>query len=333
MTLVTKIVAGQIALRGALALSRLVLPDGRFVYRYRQNSEPKPSRNYNVLRHCGAAWAMLDVARHQAPLPKILEAGSRVVRHLIDNFLLPFGHSGAMCVVDETKIKLGGGGLALLALADLFAATGDRKLLLAAESIGTYILSEQKGDGEFVHTRNLEGDESAFRSDYYTGEALFGLMSLYSISGESKWFKCVTDNVGKLFDRGYGVSTQSHWMLYALDRLYAVQPLEIYLEHARQIAENIVLFPEYRGTNRSTPIACRSEGLLAYVRMLNRSKNPNSFPSAIECLRIIRQNLLLQRRFLTADGAFVRGAGKDEIRIDYIQHNISSFSAYSRLTI
>jgi hypothetical protein len=329
MSLVTKTNAGQIARRGALALSRLVLPDGRFIYRYRQSKGPQQGKKYNALRHCGAAWAMLDVVRHQDSLVAVMEAANRAVHYLIGNYLMPFGETDGLSVVDEGTIKLGGGGLALLALTDLFKSTGDDELLSVARRIGEYIQAEQKDDGDFVHSRGFAGEERAFRSDYYTGEALFGLMCLHDASGESKWLDSVVRSEAELFKRSYGVFSQSHWMLYALDRLHAVRPLDIYLEHARQIAENIILFSDYRRANRSTPTACRSEGLLAYYRMLKRTSASGISPSAVECLRVIRENLVLQTRFLTPGGEFVRGAGNDEVRIDYIQHNISAFLAYS----
>ena len=45
----------------------------------------------------------------------------------------------------------------------------------------------------------------------------------------------------------------------------------------------------------------------------------------------MRENLALQLGYRTADGAFIRGGGDDrhfEVRIDYIQHNVSAFLHY-----
>ncbi|HKQ93962.1 MAG TPA: hypothetical protein VJS40_00020, partial [Aestuariivirgaceae bacterium] len=44
----------------------------------------------------------------------------------------------------------------------------------------------------------------------------------------------------------------------------------------------------------------------------------------------VRENLRLQMESRAPGGAFIRGGGSDEVRIDYIQHNISSFLAFSR---
>jgi hypothetical protein len=333
MPIVSANTAAQVAAQGARSLARLVLPDGRFIYRYRAAEQPKAGRKYNVLRHCGTAWSMLDVARQLGSLEDVATSAKHAVHHMIENFLFPYGREGALCVVDDGKIKLGGNGLALLALAELFELTRDEELINVGQRLARYIVSEQRPDGDFVHSRDFRtGKERDFRSDYYTGEALFGLLRLHEVTGEKRWLQTAVSSEAVLHQSGYGVSAQSHWMLYALERLYLASRSEIYLEHARRIAEHVLLFPDYRKQNRSTPIACRSEGLLAYIRMLHRA-GPDAMASqdAGACLREVRKNLSLQMQFRTAAGEFIRGGGSDEVRIDYIQHNISSFLAYGRL--
>jgi hypothetical protein len=331
MPLITADLAARSAKLGAGVLCKLVLEDGKFIYRYRAASGPKAGQKYNALRHCGSAWAMLDVI-HQDSNTQILQSAERAVEYMIRNFLFPGSDGNQLCVVDDGVTKIGGNGLALLAIAELFGLIKDEKLLNLARKLGLYIVSEQRSDGDFVHSRDYATQkERNFRSDYYTGEALFGLLRLFEVSGEKRWLECSIESASKLFELGYGVSAQSHWMLYALERLYYATGWQIFHEHAQQIAEHIVLFPHYRNDNRSTPIACRTEGLLAYARMLKRSGVRNIFPDASTCLREIRKNLGMQIKFQTPAGEFIRGGGSDEVRIDYIQHNISSFISYSRL--
>jgi hypothetical protein len=265
-------------------------------------------------------------------LPQVSQAAERAIQHMIQSFLLPYGETDMLCVVDCGKIKLGGNGLALLALAELLEARWDAELARVAQRLGRYIVSEQLEDGDFVHSRVYKTNRVRdFRSDYYTGEALFGLLRLHEVTGEKEWLDCALSSETQLFQRNYGVFSQSHWMLYALEKLHHLSGAEMCLEHARQIAEHILMFPDYRKDKRSTPIACRSEGLLAYIRMVERSGGRKISPDAESCLREVRRNLSLQLQFKTPTGAFIRGGGSDEIRIDYIQHNISSFLAYHRL--
>lgn len=79
-------------------------------------------------------------------------------------------------------------------------------------------------------------------------------------------------------------------------------------------------------------MACRTEGLLAFVRMTPPKSSDSS--NRVDALKCIEENLARQLIFQTADGAFTRGGGDrrdQEVRIDYIQHNISAFLHFSQL--
>lgn len=331
MTAMTSANAAKIARQGALMLSRLVLDNGRFIYRYRAGETPRPGRKYNILRHCGSAWSMLDVARRLGDMDEVVEKAALAVSYLVTDSLMPIGDD-ALCAVDDGTVKLGGNGLALLALSELYEMRPHDELLDTARRLGRYIVSEQREDGDFVHSRVYRTlREREFRSDYYTGEALFGLLRLYEVTGEKQWLDCVVRSEQELMKRDYGVTVQSHWMLYALDRLHAARPLDQFAEHARRIAEHMLYFPNYRRDGRSTPIACRSEGLLAYVRLVTRMGRAEVSPTVDFVTQEVRRNLKLQHECRTSTGAFIRGGGSDEVRIDYVQHNISSYLAFSRL--
>ncbi|MBU4393718.1 MAG: hypothetical protein KKD78_01615, partial [Proteobacteria bacterium] len=72
---------------------------------------------------------------------------------------------------------------------------------------------------------------------------------------------------------------------------------------------------------------------LAFLRM----KRPNDIDDKAlreRCLEQIKYNLNRQLTFRLPDGSFIRGGNDrrtNEVRIDYIQHNISSFLHYARL--
>ena len=324
--------AALIARRGATRLLRLVMKDGRFIYRYSAKKDPIPTRDYSALRHCSAAWSMLATARQLGEMAAVAEGAERAIGYLISHHVRPFGNDGSLCVIDNGSIKLGGNGLALLAIIELHALNKDRRLLAIARGLGRYVLSQQRPDGDFIHARvQATLQERQFRSSFYTGQALFGLMRLYEATGDDQWLGCVVSGIDGLLPYEYGVDVQSHWMLYALEALYAVRPSEACLEYARKIAANMLEFSQYRDGGEGTPIACRSEGLLAYVRLLDRADVTTMSPTVSECIREIRTNLELQLACKTANGAFICGGGSDEVRIDHIQHNISSFLAYSRL--
>lgn len=321
----------KIAKMGAEALARVVQPNGRFVYRYFAGQKPVDVPAYNALRHFGSVWSMLDVARKLGRMPEVLAKAELAARYAIQHCLAPCG-DGMLGVSCEGRIKLGGNGLALVMLAELYELKREEGLLDLARQLASYVVSQQRDDGDFVHSRDAtNGQEVAFRSDYYTGEALLGLMRLYEITGETEWLDCVVRSENELLKRGYGVSAQSHWMLYALERLHAAKPDEVYLEHAARIAAHILRFASYRDDGRSTPIACRSEGLLAYCRMLKQAQRDDLAPSAASVQQEVLVNLRHQLESRLTSGAFMRTSTIKEIRIDYVQHNISSYLGYHLL--
>ncbi|HWT29593.1 MAG TPA: hypothetical protein VN240_01045 [Propylenella sp.] len=317
----------KIARAGARRLAKLVQGDGRFIYRY------IPERNlvsneYNVLRHCGAVWSMLEVTRMTGAEPAVHEAAVRAAGYMLEHFVKPIGDDG-LCVVDGLKIKLGGNGLALLALYEFHRAAPDPKLVETARALGRYILSQRTDDGDFVHCRVYpSGELHPLRSDYYTGEALFGLLRLHQMTGEALWRDAALELVAALGPRDYGVAEQSHWMVYTLDLADQLSPDPATRRYASRIAAHIMAHRGYMARARSTPIACRSEALLAYMRILRRMPGEGLRPSLAECEQLLRLCLSAQVSFSRRDGSFVCGRNKPDVRIDYIQHNISAFAAF-----
>lgn len=322
----------EVAGSGTRCLTGLLTAEGRFKYRYDSRSGVVLA-GYNALRHAGAVWSMLDVYR-DLPETQILSGARRAVHFLLDSYLRFFRECGNVCICEENKIKLGGNALAILALVSLFEFTGERFLVVLAEQLANFMLSQRTASGGLVHKRYFTSGKIAdFSSQYYTGEALLALLTLYRVTGESRWLEAVREIEAGLAADNYGVAEQSHWMLYTLERLIAFDASPVYYRHAAQIAGHILDNPGYLHWQRSTPIACRSEGLLAFLRI----PAPDGVDDGIirrRCLDQLELNLQVQRSFRLPDGSFVRGGGDrrtHEVRIDYIQHNISSFLHYARL--
>jgi hypothetical protein len=123
----------------------------------------------------------------------------------------------------------------------------------------------------------------------------------------------------------HGVASRSHWMLYALEALHALGPEPWLLDYAGRIAMGIAAIG-WPPNAASTPVACATEGLCAFARML-----PSASPVRSEALRAIRRNLRHQLRFHDRSGAFVRSLDMPEVRIDYMMHNVTGFLGYARL--
>lgn len=326
-----------IAIEGAECLARLVDRRGKFLYRYDADN-PGPTSGYNILRHCGTIWAMTEVANRAGPLPNVAQAAQRATEWLIERHIRPYRTTGTRCVVAGDAVKLGGNGLAILALLEVAALTKNNDYVDLAGDLAGYIVLQRRPDGNFAHKRRFSTDEVLpFHSDYYTGEALFGLLRLTAVTGDSRWLEISQASEDLLAAQNYGVPQQSHWMLYALEQLHKLRPHPVSRSHARVIAADILDKPEYRADERSTPIACRSEGLLAFVRLCEGvsgdSVDRPIFDQAAARSRVaIHENLELQLGHRRPNGSFVQGRGNSEVRIDYIQHNISSFLGYARLS-
>lgn len=201
------------------------------------------------------------------------------------------------------------------------------------------------------------GRVSDFRSQYYPGEALLALSRTHALDGKALWLDRAERGARYLIEHRDGRTPESdlihdHWLLYTLDELYRQRPDPQYLSHTRQIARAIMNkqnhappYPDWRGSYyrppRSTPTATRSEGLCAAYRLVR------DFGSAEEAAGIrkaieagIRFQLQTQFRpesvmYLSdpprALGGFHRSLTNFEIRIDYVQHNISSLLGLYRI--
>lgn len=268
------------------------------------------------------------------PGDQVRAAADRATRWLLTNHLKFLGELDRACFSEKGEIKLGANGLGLLAILSDDSGRNRDIIQAIADRLGNYILTEQRPDGDFAHKRDLAtGTELPFRSQYYTGEALFGLLRLHEITGQWEWLKAAGDCEALLAGINYGVAEHSHWMLYAIDLLTKFRPNATFFEHATTIAAEIIDNPRYREDGRSTPIACRTEGLLAYLRTQNRFDSLKNDALTERCLAEIRQNLILQVKYRRQDGSFIRGGSdsrETEVRIDYIQHNISAFLGYHR---
>jgi hypothetical protein len=323
----------ELARQSAECLVNLTQEDGSFRYRYDSRSGGLLG-GYNILRHAGSIWAMLDIYR-DIPDEKILESSQRATHYLLASSLKFYRSYTNVCICEDNAIKLGGNALSTLALLSLFEITGERFLLSVAKQLCQFMLDQRLKHGELVHKRYFEsGKISGFQSMYYTGEALLALLALYRLTKEVQWLDAVRDIESDLASEDYGVKEQSHWMLYSLELLSQFEASPLYFQHAEKIVRHILDNPEYLSWERSTPIACRSEGLLAFLRMKLPETSDKNTSLRERCIRQVQYNLDKQLTFRLPDGSFIRGGNdrrNNEVRIDYIQHNLSSFLHSSRL--
>lgn len=339
-------------------LARSVDRKGRFVYIYDPVNDTSLG-GYNILRHAGALFAMLEYYRTTEDR-KVLEASQRALKYLVSKTeTLKMNGIEMACVVEGGNVKLGGNGLASLALASYIEVTGDRTHLPLLLKMGTWMLSVQDKTGNFtVHKKRFpDGPVSDFRSLYYPGEAIFGLMRIYALDPRPEWLAGAAAAARYLINvRDKGLKdhelSHDHWLLYGLAELYQTSRESLFLEHGMRIASAIIRaqnrnarFPDWNGgfssNPRSTPAATRMEGLgAAYA--IARSAGRNAEAEIIFASLRLGAGFLLRTIISPSLAMYMKnppgalGGVREsltgfQVRIDYPQHSLSAFLAIASI--
>lgn len=172
--------------------------DGRFLYYYDGVADSiidhaHPNRTeqnnyYNILRHCGGVIALLRAYELTAD-DKYIPAAQKALNFLLKNVREhSYKNRKAYYVFYNKKAKLGGTGVALIALLQYRQITGDTKFDDYIFGMADHLLSRITDDGEmlgyYIHPQYNDGkpiisptpkQKRLLFSFYYPGEALMAL--------------------------------------------------------------------------------------------------------------------------------------------------------------
>ena len=172
--------------------------DGRFLYYYDgvkdsviDHMHPNRTRQrnyYNILRHSGGILTLLKMYELTED-EKYVVAADKAIGYLVRQVREHrFGNKKAYYIYFNNKAKLGGTGVALVALLRYYQITGDTKYGDYISGMVQHILSRITEDGEmigyYIHPSFNEGnpimspspdEKKQLFSFYYPGEALLGL--------------------------------------------------------------------------------------------------------------------------------------------------------------
>jgi len=335
-------------------LTRVTLPDGEFIYEYNPVTG-ESGVGYNILRHAGTTYSMLQYYEHTKDA-NALEKAKLAITYLMQ-FVQPLqlGGQTVACIVHDDAVKLGGNGLALVALAKYTQVTGDKQHLPVMQQLAGYIAATQDPTGNFtVHNMTWSTQQvSASRSLYYPGEAILALTRLHAIDGDEHWLDVAEAGARWLAEiRDVAESDKNishdHWMMIATDELYRQRPRKSLLDHTMRLAR-VICVDQIRQSSdvsyiggwyyppRVNPTSCRTEGLAAAWRLARDFDRADQMPmiqSAILMgvtfqmrMQYVDQRLLDMKAPDIARGGFPEGFLNPRIRIDTVQHNISSLLA------
>ena len=347
------------AIWGGKYLVKAVEPEGKLVYIYRPKTDEFPKK-YNILRHAGTIYSMLELYEITAER-EVLESAERALKYLFKSFHSQDAEVGdSTVVVEKGIVKLGGNALAAIALIKYIEVANNQDNLPIVLQLGKAIQHAQNETGEFVIQKQSypEGETIKFVSEYYPGEAILALTRIYSLNSDEGWLDSAEAAALYLInvrDRDLSDSEllHDHWLLYGLNELYRYRQNPVYLNHALRMARAIAQSQnrqpdcaDWRGSfykpPRSTPTATRMEGLCAAYQLAKDFGNPEDVKLIKEAISL-GISFQLQTQFRPESvlylknperclGGFHRSLTNLEIRIDYIQHNISSLLGWYRIT-
>jgi rhamnogalacturonyl hydrolase YesR len=318
--------------------------DGSFVYEYNPETDEVPD-DYNILRHAGSTYSLLELYEATND-QKYLASGEKAIAYLINQVISCPMIPAAACVEEDAEVKLGGNALTILALAKHAEVTGNKGHLSLAERLAAFIVGVQSPSGEFSVHKMTNGVADDFKSEYYPGEAMFGLAKLSEVSGDRKWLDAAHKGAHWMITvRDAAVPTDElphdHWFLYALNELGKDRQESMYIDHAKKLTEAIAA-AQHVGLNgdqkdwnggyydppRSTPTATRNEGLGAAYELFTRAGEAAFATVGKETME---RGIDFTLRTQDANGGFHESLDEYVIRIDYVQHNISALLAFDRI--
>jgi hypothetical protein len=344
---------------GGQYLTRAVRPDGRFAYTYWPKTDSVPDE-YNILRHAGTVYAMLELYELTGD-DALLGAARRAIGYLLQSVeLCPTSAGPLPCIVEDGYTKLGGNALAAIALARTIEVTGDDQTMPLLLDLGRWIQRAQSEGGRFAIQKQSypAGQVADFVSGYYPGEALLALTRIYALDPDETWLDAAEAGALYLINvRDGGLPDSSlphdHWLLIALNELYRQRPNPLYVDHALRTADAMLqsqnrhpAYADWLGSfnepPRSASTATRVEGLCAAYRLARDFGHPQEAEAILEGMWL-GAGFQLQTQFRPesamylpdperALGGFHRSLTDFEIRVDYVQHNISSLVCLYRVS-
>lgn len=321
-----------------------VQEDGSFIYGYYPRFGNTVD-NYNIVRHASTLWSLVCQYR-MTENDELVPVIERAVDYMIDSAVIYRTDDTAYLYEEKSdEIKLGGCGVAVVALTEYMDAFGSDKYRDTAIALGNGILTMLRQDtGEYYHV--LDGDfvkKEPFRTVYYDGEATFALCRLYSLTGDEKWLSAAKSAVEHFIQADY-VQYKDHWVAYSMNEITKyVDDVRYYTFALRNAQENLDRI-YYRDTTYHTYFELLMSTFEIYERIIDRSIDVDYLDSEFDLnyfLKTIYKRadhmlcgyfypeyaMYMAQPETILDTFMVRHDGY-RVRIDDVQHNVGGYYLY-----
>lgn len=209
--------------------------DGKFQYGFFPLHN-KPIAGYNTVRHASSLWSLVSAYRitgDKFVLLQAKKAAEYLASIVFRKYAPSSSHENTAFLPDPTasEAKLGGNGIAIVALCELMSVTGEDNYREVAVELGNGILELfDERDGSFFHVLKYPSlaPRDKFRTVYYDGEAVFALCRLYGLTGEKRWIETAKMAVDRFIKEDY-TQYRDHWVAYSVNELAKYVPEDKYL--------------------------------------------------------------------------------------------------------
>lgn len=320
-------------------LVNLVKPDGSFIYGYHPQADEEID-TYNIVRHSGTIWSL--ICRYRLfPDESLKKTIERTIDYMLSQ--LKYDNDGAAYLYEakDYEIKLGGNGIAVVALTEYMDVFQSEEYRETAIALGEGILKQQDPeDGSYWHILSNDFSRAEeFRTIYYDGECTFALARLYSLTGEQKWLDAACKAIDHFIAEDY-TQYRDHWVAYSLNEVTKYVPRQEYYDFALANAANNYARILGRARTYPTNLELLMSCFETWQRMVDQGMDTGDF-KVQDLLDVIaaRANRQLSGYFYPELamymenpqrilGSFMMRNDKFRIRIDDVQHNIGGYYLY-----
>ncbi len=186
----------QAYMRSALAAGDYIMqqlqPDGRFRYQhYPYRGTPrKLGKRYSVARHAGTVYTlcMLYGATEE---PHYLQGAHAGADWLASQSRGDCGAPGAVCTAVNSRPGTGTSALSAIGMLDCQRHTGDTRFEAHARKLVDFVLAMQKDNGDFFHIYDFDTGQAdpAVREMFASEEAALALVTAHGVLGDARYLQ------------------------------------------------------------------------------------------------------------------------------------------------